>query len=242
MPLPILYQDADLVIVNKPSGLLVHRSLIDRHESEFALQLVRDQIGAHVYPVHRLDKPTSGALIFALSSEMAKLLCESFAQGLVDKRYVAVVRGIAPEQKVIDYPLKEEHDRKSEPLAGKDKLAQSAVTHIRRLASCELPVQVDRYPTTRYSLVEANPQTGRKHQVRRHLRHLGHPIIGDVNHGVGKHNRFFSERFHFRRLLLACRQLSFAHPRSQHRLCVKAPLAADFSALLHTLGWGEHVV
>jgi tRNA pseudouridine65 synthase len=242
MPLPILFQDRDMVIVNKRSGLLVHRSLIDRHETEFAMQTVRDQIGAHVYPVHRLDKPTSGALVFALSPEMATKLSEQFMAGLVKKYYMAVVRGIPKEKsQLVDYPLTEELDRKADARAAQNKPAQPAVTYVRTIAGCEIDVAVDRYPTSRYSLVEAQPRTGRKHQIRRHLRHLGHPVIGDVNHGVGKHNRFFAERFKVRRLLLACHALTLNHPRTGEPVQIKAPLAEDFAQVLRALGWGEHL-
>ena len=239
--LPILYQDQDLVVINKPSGLLVHRTKVDIHETVFALQLVRDQIGAHVYPVHRLDKPTSGALVFALSSHVAQAMAERFAGGKVHKRYLAIVRGTVLEKVTIDYPLKEKLDRATDRLAKADKSAQIAVTEVRALATYEFPIAVDRYPTTRYSLVEAMPRTGRKHQVRRHLRHLGHPVIGDVTYGVGKHNRFFAGRYANRRLLLACTEIGFTHPTTGQPLLIKAPLAQEFAEICADLGWTEHV-
>lgn len=242
-PLPILLQDEDLVAVNKPAGLLVHRSALDRGATEFAMQKVRDQVGSHVFPVHRLDRPTSGVLLFARSAEMARILSAQFAGGLVNKTYLAVVRGApAWASQVIDYPLHEELDALADALVTQDKLAQAAVSEVQVLARVELAVAVDRYPTSRYALVRAFPRTGRKHQIRRHLRHLGHPIIGDVNHGVGKHNRFFSERFGFRRLLLACESMGFAHPRSGLLVQVRAPLAADFASVVAELGWAEALV
>lgn len=241
MTLPILYQDKDLIVVNKCSGLLVHRSAIDSGAVEFAVQTVRDQIGQMVYPVHRLDRATSGALVFALSSVAARNLGEEFAGGRVDKKYLAVVRGTPDLETTLDYPLKEELDAKSDQMARVDKPAQAAVTHFLRLASCELEVTVDKYPSARYSLVRATPLTGRKHQIRRHLRHLGHPIIGDITYGVGKHNRFFESEFKIRRLLLACTEIAFQHPTSGEALRVKAPLAADFTGLVGQLGWSEYV-
>ena len=242
MDLPILYQDKDLVVVHKHSGLLVHKSLIDRHASQFALQIVRDQIGQHVYPVHRLDRPTSGALMFALSREGARHLSEEFAQGKVQKSYLAVVRGSPPLQTTIDYPLREELDAKSDRMAQAHKPAQSAITEVITLATCELPFCVDKFPTTRYSLVKAKPKTGRKHQIRRHLRHLGHPIIGDVNHGSGKHNRFFKQHLDSHRLLLACTELSLTHPRTHKTICIQSPLASEFKSVLQKLGWDEFCV
>jgi len=239
--LPILFQDQDLVVVNKTSGLLVHRSAIDRHATEFALQTVRDQIGRTVYPVHRLDRATSGALIFALSQESARALTRSFACGEVSKTYLAVVRGTPPQHVILDYPLREELDPKSDTMARVDKPAQPAVTEFFTLANYEFPVMVDKFPTARYALVKAIPKTGRKHQIRRHLHHLGHPIIGDVNHGSGKHNRFFRTELNSHRLLLACTEMAFQHPTGRRRVTVKAPLAEEFRRVVEKLGWGAHV-
>jgi tRNA pseudouridine65 synthase len=241
MPLPILFQDKDLVVVNKRSGLLVHRSAIDRHATEFALQTVRDQIGKTVYPVHRLDRATSGALVFALSSDSARNLTNAFAMGLVTKHYLAVVRGIPPEKVILDYPLREELDAKSDKMARLNKPAQPAVTEFATLASYEFPVAVDKFPTSRYALVRATPKTGRKHQIRRHLHHLGHPIIGDVTHGSGKHNRFFRATLDSHRLLLACTEMSFPHPTEGRVVTVRAPLAEEFRRVVEALGWAAHV-
>lgn len=237
MKLPILYQDQDLVVVNKPSGLLVHRSAMARDASEFALQAVRDQLGQKVFPVHRLDRATSGALIFALHAEAARALSADFAEGRVEKTYWAVVRGTPGDDVWVDHALKEELDAKADVGVRPDKPAQAARTHISRLAECELPVCVDKYPTARYSLVRARPQTGRKHQIRRHLRHLGHPIIGDITYGVGKHNRFFEGSLGIRRLLLACVGLRFAQPGTGLPVSVQAPLADELQALWRRLGW-----
>jgi len=238
MPLPVLFHDKDLLVVSKPAGLLVHRTALDRSGTEFALQMARDQIGTAVYPVHRLDRPTSGALIFALSREMARAMSEEFTARRVGKSYLAVVRGIPRDRQLrIDYPLREELDAVADRGADEDKPAQEAITDVEVVDTVELPVRVDKYPTSRYALVRAKPVTGRKHQIRRHLRHLGHPIVGDVNHGVGKHNRFFTERFGSRRLLLACTEISFRHPGTGRDVLVQAPLSEDFSSLLGKLGW-----
>lgn len=241
MQLPILFQDDDLVVVNKPSGLLVHRSAIDRHATEFALQTVRDQIGKIVYPVHRLDRATSGALIFALSPKSARSLAQCFANGDVLKTYLAVVRGIPAPSFVVDYPLKEKMDAKSDGMARLDKPAQSAVTEFSTLASYEFGTMVDRFPTSRYSLVRAHPKTGRKHQIRRHLRHLTHPILGDVTYGSGKHNRFFRSALDSHRLLLACTEMSFPHPADGRLMTVRAALAEEYKRVLTALEWGEHI-
>mgnify|MGYP001825682925 CR=1 FL=1 len=237
----LVYRDQYLVAINKPSGLLVHRSPIDRHETRFALQMVRNQIGQRVYPVHRLDKPTSGVLLFALSSELARAVSEQFAQGEIDKSYLAVVRGYAPEQRLIDYALKEQLDRIADRDSRRDKPAQAALTRLQRLATVEIPVAVDRYPHSRYSLVQLSPETGRKHQLRRHMKHIGHPIIGDAKHGKGVHNRFFQREYACHRLLLACTGLQLTHPVSGERLLLSAALDAPFQAVLDAFNWGEAV-
>ncbi|HMN67139.1 MAG TPA: pseudouridine synthase [Bdellovibrionales bacterium] len=241
MSLPVLYADSDLVAVHKPAGLLVHRTLLDARATAFALQMVRDQIGAPVFPVHRLDRPTSGVLIFARSPETAARLGQAFQARQVKKRYLAIVRGVPRvEQQLVDHSLAEERDAICDARARQDKPKQPALTWVRRVASVELPVQVDKYPTSRYALVEARPETGRKHQIRRHLRHLGHPVVGDVNHGSGKHNRFFAEQLGVKRLLLACTEMSFAHPRSGEELVVRCELAEDFKRALGRLGWESY--
>lgn len=238
--LPVLYQDEHLVIVNKPSGLLVHRSMIDRHETRFVLQIVRDQINQYVYPVHRLDKPTSGILILALSSECARLLGEQFAQNTVKKEYMAVVRGYTKDSEIIDYPLKEELDKIADKKARQDKEAQDAITEYITLDKIEIPCEVESYPTSRYSLIKAYPKTGRKHQIRRHMKHISHPIIGDANHGRGRHNRFFKSEFNVNRLLLACTGVSFTHPYTVDELSITCPVDGDFLSLLEKFNWDCH--
>ncbi|PWQ92845.1 tRNA pseudouridine(65) synthase TruC [Leucothrix pacifica] len=233
--LDILYQDEHIVAINKPSGLLVHRSPIDKHETRFAIQLTRDQIGQRVYPVHRLDKPTSGVLLFALSSEVAALLTQQFTARTVHKRYWAIVRGYTQDSGVVDYPLQEQWDKMTDNLVSQDKSAQSAVTHYQQLAKTELPFAVGRYETVRYSLVELYPKTGRKHQLRRHMKHIFHPIVGDTTHGDGKQNTFLREQFDLQRLMLHARELNLAHPVTGDALSIHAPLAEDFQLLLGQL-------
>ena len=237
--LEIIYQDEHLVAVNKPSGLLVHRSMIDKHETRFALQLVRNQIGQRVYPVHRLDKPTSGVLLFALDSETARLLGEQFTADAVDKQYLAVVRGYSAEHELIDYPLKVQLDKMSDALADQDKQAQPAVTEYIRLATVELPVPVGRYKTARYSLLQLMPKTGRKHQLRRHMKHIFHPIVGDTSHGDGRQNQFFRQQFDCHRLLLAATAMSFKHPHTATKVELRASLDVVFEKIIDELGWRE---
>lgn len=234
--LSILYRDEHFVAVNKPSGLLVHRSAIDRHETRFALQLVRDQLGQAVYPIHRLDKPTSGVLLFGLSAECARKTSELWSAKAI-KTYLAIVRGYAPAEGLVNHPLTEERDACSDKKARINKPAQDAITSFKCLATIELPIPVDKYPKSRYALVCCQPRTGRKHQIRRHMKHIQHPIIGDVKHGKGTHNRFFQEHFNAHRLLLAATQLELPHPYTDEKLVIDAPVDKVFHRLLREFNW-----
>ncbi|WP_447554010.1 pseudouridine synthase [Vreelandella sp. EE22] len=236
-PLRILYQDEHLVALHKPAGLLVHRTQLARGETTFLLQQLRDQLGQRVYPVHRLDRPTSGVMVMALSPEAATAISQAFNEREVEKRYLAVVRGKAPDSETLDYPLREEDGTR--PKA--QMPAMPARTDIQRLDSVELPVQVDRYPVARYSLVQARPLTGRRHQIRRHLSRRGYPIIGDAKHGKSIHNRFFAEQLGAPRLLLAATHLAFDHPMLAVRLTVSCALDDTMTALLNHLGWAGHL-
>ena len=238
----ILFLDYHLVAMAKPAGLLVHRSAVDRRETASALQLTRDRIGRRVYPVHRLDRPTSGVLLFALSPETATVLGAAFSNRQVVKRYLAVVRGIVPEKGVIDHPLVEEPDRKVDRLARSGKEAQEAVTSFRLLATAEIPLPSGRHATSRYSLVEARPLTGRKHQIRRHCKHLHHPVIGDTTHGAGFHNRRFRDDFGCPRLLLHALALTVPHPVTRESLTITAPPDEEFSSLLVRMGWRDIII
>jgi tRNA pseudouridine65 synthase len=231
--LEMLYRDDHFVAIHKPAGLLVHRSPIAPRETRFALQMVRDRIGQRVYPVHRLDRPTSGVLLFALDPETARATAELFKAGRVRKSYLAVVRGYIDESGTIDYPLKEIEDRRIPGQAAASDY--DAITDFKRLATVELPCAVDRYPTARYSLVRLHPRTGRRHQLRRHMRHLRHPVIGDTRYGTGAHNRFFREHFGCHRLLLAATELRFRHPSSEVETAISAEVKDVFLKVLKRL-------
>jgi tRNA pseudouridine65 synthase len=237
--LPVLYQDEHLVVVDKPSGLLVHRSPIDRHETRFALQVVRDQLGQHVYPVHRLDKPTSGALVLALDPASARVLADAFARDAVQKTYRAVVRGWPSPRGKIEHALSPIEDAAIGP---RSTGSRAAVTQFRRLATYEIDERVDRYPTSRYALLELQPRTGRRHQLRRHLTSASHPIVGDTTYGKARHNRLFERRFGVHRLLLACTRLEFTTSLHPEPLVVNAPLAVEFERLLSDLAAYEAAV
>ena len=213
--LTILFRDESLIAIDKPSGLAVHRGWAREHD--VAMVRLRDQIGgARVFPVHRLDRATSGVLLFALSAEMAALVCESFAAGKTEKTYLALVRGVPPEEILIDHPLPPSED-----------------THAPRVSAQTMVVRREVFG--RYSLVEARPLTGRLHQVRRHLKHISCPIIGDVNYGKGEHNRLFRERYGLHRLFLHATRLRLPHPAQGGELDIGSPLPSDLEGVLQAL-------
>ncbi|MGC9404313.1 tRNA pseudouridine(65) synthase TruC [Vibrio genomosp. F10] len=235
--LEIIYQDEYLVAVNKPAGMLVHRSWLDKHETQFVMQTLRDQIGQHVFPLHRLDRPTSGVLVFALSSEVASQVMPMFANHEMEKTYHAIVRGWIEEGGVLDYPLKVELDKIADKFANQEKEPQEAVTAYQPLAQVEVPFSTGRFPTSRYCLMEMKPQTGRKHQLRRHMAHLRHPIVGDTTHGDGKHNRLFRENYDAYQLMLHASELKFIHPLTNEELVLKAGFDETWQRLMTEFGW-----
>lgn len=228
MSLEILYEDESIVAINKPHGLLVHRSSIARDTSEFALQLLRDQLGKTVYPAHRLDRKTGGVLLFSLNKETDQYLQKSFQEHLIDKKYLAVLRGFAPEEGLIDYPLKKENGT-----------LQEAQTSFRLLAKSELDIPFGKFPTSRYSLVEANPLTGRMHQLRRHFAHIFYPIIGDRPYGCNKQNKFWKENYEMDTMLLHASELTFKHLLSGETIHIKAAIQSDFQKVLGILNIHE---
>lgn len=244
MPLPILYQDDHLIIVNKPAGLLVHPSWLDAHETTSAWQEVSEQMGGRpVYPVHRLDKATSGLLVFAFAAETVAQLAAYWSSEQVQKEYLAVVRGYGPEKQRLEHALKPMVDDKRRRQHYLNKAPQSAITEMQCLARCEWPVSVDpKYASARYSLMLLRPLTGRKHQLRRHMKHVAHPIIGDPKHGKGIHNRYFREHWGVARLLLASVRLRIPLPWQEgETLVVDAPLDADFTHILTCFGWQQAI-
>ena len=208
-PLHLLWRDDHLVAVYKPAGWLVHRTGLDAGETRFVLQTLRDQLGQRVYPVHRLDKGTCGVLLMALHPEAARAMGRAFETHQVRKRYLALVRGWAPPEVEVDHALQPDD-------APPDAPAQPAHTRFRRLACLALHDPAGpadpRYPSSRACLVEAWPSTGRRHQIRRHLKHLAHPILGDATHGKGPVNRWWAQRLGLQRLWLHAAELALPHP------------------------------
>lgn len=228
----ILYQDDDLIAINKPSGWLVHRSWLDKNETVVVMQTLRDQIGQHVFPIHRLDRPTSGVLLFALSSDVARIMSEEFAKKQIEKTYHAIVRGYVEGEAVIDYPLVEELDKIADKFTNKNKPAQDAVTFYKSISKIEVPIKVGKFETARYSFVELKPQTGRKHQLRRHMKHIFHPILGDSKHGDLHQNRAFATYFNIKRLMLHASKLEIKHPTQHNPMIIEAKLEQSWQDIL----------
>ena len=226
MLLEILYRDEHLVAIDKPPGLLVHRTGLDAGETRFAVQLLRDQIGQMVWPAHRLDKGTSGVLLFSLDADTARLMGQAFELGTgIQKTYQAIVRGWAPESGLIDHPLK----RMPDDMRTQREEIQAAQTRFATLAHGELPLPYEEFQSTRFSLVKLQPLTGRRHQLRRHLKHISHPIIGDTTHGKGPLNRAVAAFIGVQRMWLHAAQLAMAHPVSGQVLSICAAPGAEWA-------------
>ncbi|QOC23551.1 pseudouridylate synthase [Wenzhouxiangella sp. AB-CW3] len=218
----IVYQDQWLCAIDKPCDLMVHQSKLGT-DRQFAVQLLRDQIGQKVWPVHRLDRATSGVLLFALDRETASAVGRQFMAQSVDKRYLAVVRGWVDAAGEIDHPLKK-HKTAAE--------GQPSQTGYRRLAKAELPFPMGEHDTVRYSLVEAVPKSGRRHQIRRHFKHISHHLIGDTTYGDGRHNRLFRQHLGCHRLLLHAASLELRHPYECRDIRLAASLNDKFTEVV----------
>ena len=224
--LEIIYRDENFIAINKPHGLLVHRSYIAKDVEEFAIQKLRDQIGEVVFLTHRLDRKTGGVLLFALNEKCNILMQKMFANQEVKKEYLAIVRGFTPGKGIIDYPL----------VNDKGKI-QNAVTEYETLLQSEVNFVIGKHQTSRYSFVKVTPKTGRMHQIRKHFAHIYHPIIADRPHGCNKQNRFFKENFGLDTMLLHAQQITFTHPISQQNIIISANLNSQFKDFAYRLGF-----
>ena len=233
--LDIIFEDKDYVAINKPHGLLVHRTRIAEEKKEFALQMLRDQLGQKVYAVHRLDRGTSGVLLFAKSSEAAAPLVKLFENRETGKVYYAIVRGYAPDAATIDNPIRPDKDHQH-------KEAQDATTNYKRIATIELPIAVGRYSTARYSLVQVKPETGRMHQIRKHFAHIRHYIVGDKKHGDWRHNKMFLEELNSPYMNLHASDLTFTHPFTSELIQLNAPLSPNMARLCLQFNWENALV
>lgn len=231
MTLPILYQDEHLVAINKPHGLLVHKSSYAAEATEFAVQILRDQLGKFVFPCHRLDRKTGGVLLFAIDKETNSLMQRQFAESKVKKKYHAIVRGHTNLNGRIDYALTNE--------AGK---TQEAITNYKTLSTSEINIPFGKHKTSRYSLIEVIPETGRMHQIRKHMAHIFHPIIGDRPHGCNKQNKLFKEKWKMTTMLLHATSIEFEHPPTSEMVKIEAPLQSEFKRMMVKLGFITNVI
>lgn len=223
--LKIIFQDEWIVAINKPSGLLVHRTNLDPEEKYFAMTMLRDQIGCWVYPIHRLDKGTSGVLLFSKNQEMASVLGQMILNHQFTKEYLAIVRGYSPDEAVIDYPVPQ----------GRKEERKPALSRFRTLTRTEINEAVGIFETARYSVLSVIPETGRRHQIRRHLKHIFYPIIGDRRYGDRAHNKFFKNKLDLTEMFLHARILSFTHPIGKEEICIEADLPDHWSKALNCI-------
>ncbi len=217
MQFEIVYRDQDLIAINKPHGIAVHRSRYIGSDRVYTVQELRNQIGLKVFPCHRLDKKTSGILLFSLTQEMNSLIQKLFRENQVKKKYLAIVRGFTEDSGVVDYPLTNEKGK-----------TQEAITEYKTISQSEIDIPSGKFNTSRYSLVEIYPQTGRMHQIRKHFAHIYHPIIGDRPHGCNKQNKLFKERFNMTSMMLHASELRFVHPNTVSEIIIKADLQPEF--------------
>jgi tRNA pseudouridine65 synthase len=227
--LEILYEDEFLLAIDKPAGLLVHPTNLDFHEKNSALRLVESQTGLKLAPVHRLDKATSGILLFSKDPLNYKKLHGLFAEKDTLKSYLAICRGYTPEEGIIDYPLRHPEYRQKE--------RKEAITHFKRLSTAEIQTAVGRYNSSRYSLVEIYPKTGRSHQIRMHFAHLRHYIIGDKKHGDRHHNKAFREIHKIDRMFLHLQKLLFQHPMTGEKVEINCDRDEQWNRAFELLSW-----
>ncbi len=226
-PLEVLHVDDHIAVIDKPAGLMVHDSKLARGETDFVSDRLREQFGRQIFLIHRLDRATSGCLLLAFDRDAASVLGKTLMSREVEKDYLAVCRGWPEEQFVVDHPL--------DGGPGKPE-KKPAITRFTRLATGEWPLPSAEFPTSRYALMRCQPETGRFRQIRRHLKHMSHHLIGDSSHGDGRHNRNFRMRG-VHRMLLHARRLAFLHPVSGERIVVQAPLDAEWRKTFDLFGW-----
>lgn len=220
--LEIIYESQDYVAINKPHGLLVHRTNLDKHANEFALQTLRDQLNQKIHPCHRLDRKTSGALLFAKNKKALTFVRKQFDSSEIEKKYLAIVRGFVEDEITIDYPLTE------------NSKTQDAISFCKCLKQYEIPLKHGKHNTSRYSLVALKPKTGRFHQLRKHMAHIFHPILGDRPHGCNKQNKLWKENFQLEKMMLHASELIF-HNQDQETIKISAKTSSEFQRILSIL-------
>ena len=229
MIVEIVHQDEHCIVVNKPNNILVHHAYHSRNKSEedSLLQLLEQQLGKKLYPIHRLDRKTSGIILLATETSYVSKFQELFTHHEIQKTYYGIVRGFAPESKVIDSPVK-----------GRDAdVYKEAETQMHTLAKIQLEIPVKPYDSSRYSLVKLLPKTGRLHQLRIHMNKISHPLLNDAKYGDKNHNLMFEEKFGWRKLFLHAASLQFQHPFTQELLSLQATFPEDWVKAFQEFSW-----
>lgn len=227
--LTICYEDTSILAVNKPNNILVHHSSMANNKTDelSLVQLLYNQINQHCFPIHRLDRKTSGIVLFAKKKEDVAKWQHLFITNNIQKEYYGIVRGYAPLKGVIDSPVK-----------GRDaKIHKSALTNYKRLATKELDIPVEPFDTSRYSLLALYPKTGRMHQLRVHLNKISYPLIGDPKYGDRFHNRMFANQLQYSNLFLHAKSLQFIHPDTKQLICVIADFPSDWLQICEKFNW-----
>ncbi len=234
MNLEIIYEDAYLLCVSKPNNVLVHHAHHSRNvaDEDSLLQLIENELGIKAYPIHRLDRKTSGIIMLAKETKYVSKFQELFTNNEIQKTYFGVVRGYSPDSKTIDSPVK-----------GRDaNVHKEALTHLRTLEKITLDIPVKPYDSSRYSLVELAPKTGRMHQLRVHSNKISHPLIGDSKYGDKNHDVMFDENFGWTNMFLHAGKLEFTHPFSSEALVLKATFPKDWIALFDKFSWKNPLI
>lgn len=229
MSIPVIFEDEYILCVSKPNHMVVHHAHHSRNVSEeiSLLQAVENEQGFKTYPIHRLDRKTSGIILLAKEKEYVSKFQELFGSNSIQKTYFGLVRGFSPETKTIDSPVK-----------GRDaKVHKEALTHLKTLANITLEIPVKPYDSSRYSLVEMTPKTGRMHQLRVHTNKISHPLIGDPKYGDKNHNLMFEKNFDCKNLFLHAGKLEFVHPFTNEQLSLIAVFPNDWSTLFKEFNW-----
>ncbi|MCB9359758.1 MAG: pseudouridine synthase [Flavobacteriales bacterium] len=228
MVIEILYEDEFIVVVNKPNDVLMYPSYYARNIKDATLvELLNKQLQVKTSPLHRLDRKTSGVVIFGKSAEVAKVFEKLFAQHQIEKTYLAIVRGFCENEGVIGTPIKNNDTG----------VYKDALTTYKTITTYEWEMPVTPYDKSRYSLIELAPKTGRMHQLRKHLNKINHPIIGDHKYGDRNYNKTFTHEFGFDKLLLHAKQLNFTHPLTNKEMEINASIPDNWNAVLKTFNW-----
>jgi tRNA pseudouridine65 synthase len=229
MSLQIIFEDKYLLCLNKPNNVLVHHAFHSRNvaDEDSLLQIIENEKGLKVYPIHRLDRKTSGIILLAKQKEFVSKFQELFTNSEISKTYFGIVRGFSPDEKTIDTPVK-----------GRDaNVHKEALTYLKTLEKVTLNIPVKPYDSSRYSLVELSPKTGRMHQLRVHANKISHPLIGDAKYGDKNHDLMFEENFGWKNLFLHAGKLEFIHPFSLEKLILKASFSKDWIASFEAFSW-----